>query len=79
MAAVRIRVLDENGNIAPYAQLPIELTLEGPAELVGPRVISAEGGMTGTYVKTVGRSGQVILTIRSFQTEPVTISFSVEM
>ena len=78
MAAVRIRILDSYNNIAPYAQLPIELSLEGPAELVGPRVICAEGGMTGTYIKSTGVTGQITLTVRSRQTEPVAVSFSVE-
>ena len=36
MAAVRIRILDENGNVAPYAQLPVQLSLTGDAELVAP-------------------------------------------
>ena len=70
--------MDKNNNMASYAQLPVELSLEGPAELVGPRVICAEGGMTGTYVKTIGKSGQVTLTICSAQTDPVKVSFSVE-
>ena len=78
MAAVRIRILDSYNNIAPYAQLPIELSLEGPAELVGPRVICAEGGMTGTYIKSTGVTGQITLSVRSRQTEPVAVSFSVE-
>ena len=78
MAAVRIRILDSYNNIAPYAQLPIELSLEGPAELVGPWVICAEGGMTGTYIKSTGVTGQITLTVRSGQTEPVAVSFSVE-
>jgi len=77
MAAVRIRILDENGNIAPYAQLPVHLELEGPARLVGPQVVTAEGGMTGTYVKTTARTGEAKLTIRTEQTEPVTVTFAV--
>ena len=77
MAAVRIRVLDEYGNGAPYAQLPVQFGLEGPAELVGPKVVTAEGGMTGTYVKTVGAPGEVKLTITTAQTEPVTVIFTV--
>ena len=75
MAAVRIRILDENGNIAPYAQLPVQFALEGTAELVGPAVATAEGGMTGTYVKTTGQSGEAKLTITTAQTEPVTLLF----
>ena len=77
MAAVRIRILDEYGNPAPYAQLPVQFTLEGDAELVGPGVVTAEGGMTGTYVKTVGRSGEAKLTITTAQTEPVTVAFTI--
>ena len=78
MAAVRLRILDEYGNVAPYAQLPVKLALEGEAELVGPDVVTAEGGMTGTYIKTTGKSGQAELTITTAQTEPVTLSFAVD-
>ena len=77
MASLRIRILDENGNAAPYAQLPVRLSLEGEAQLVGPSVVTAEGGMTGTYVKTVGRSGEARLTISTDQTEDVTLIFKI--
>lgn len=63
MAAVRIRILDEYGNTASYAQLPVTLTLEGPAELVGPTAVTAEGGMCGTYIRTAGRGGNALLTV----------------
>lgn len=78
MAAVRIRILDEHGNLSPYAQLPVQFRLEGAAELVGPTVAVAEGGMTGTYLKTVGKGGRALLTITTAQTEPVTIAFTVD-
>ena len=77
MASVRIRILDDHGNIAPYAQIPVQFILEGEAELVGPSVVTAEGGMTGTYVKTVGRAGEARLTIHTDQTEDVTLIFKV--
>ena len=73
----RIRILDAHGNIAPYAQLPVKLQLEGPAQLVGPDVVTAEGGMTGTYIKTTGESGEAVLTISTAQTEAVTVRFTV--
>ena len=75
MVAVRIRVLDEFGNIAPYAQLPVELQLEGAAALVGPDVVTAEGGMTGTYIRTTGQKGMAKLTVSTSQTEPVSVEF----
>ena len=77
MAAVRIRILDEFGNPAPYAQLPVRLTLEGSAELVGPDVICAEGGMCGSFVRTLGRPGCAALTVSTSQTEPVTVKFHI--
>ncbi len=77
MASVRIRILDENGNPASYAQLPVRLALEGDAKLVGPAVVTAEGGMTGTYLRTVGRAGQAKLTISTDQTDDVEILFQI--
>ena len=63
MAAVRIRILDEYDNFAPYAQLPVRFSVEGPLELVGPDIVTAEGGMCGTYVKTTGEKGKAVLHI----------------
>ena len=76
MAAVRIQVLDEHGNPAPYAQLPVRLTLEGAAQLVGPDVVTAEGGMCGTYVRTTGVPGTAKLTVSSHGLEPITVEFT---
>ncbi len=77
MAAVRVRILDEYGNLASYAQLPVRFSLEGPALLVGPEVVTAEGGMTGTYVKTLGQTGEARLTVSTDQTEDVTFIFHI--
>ncbi|MBQ6718970.1 MAG: glycoside hydrolase family 2 protein [Oscillospiraceae bacterium] len=77
MAAVRIRILDEFGNPAPYAQLPVSFALEGAAELVGPGAAAAEGGMCGTYIRTTGKTGTARLTISTPQTEDVTLEFQI--
>jgi len=78
MAAVRVRVLDENGNPAAYAQLPVHFAVEGDAALVGPETAVAEGGMTGTYLRTAGKAGTAVLTVSAPQTEPVTVSFTLK-
>ncbi|MBO5129950.1 MAG: glycoside hydrolase family 2 protein [Oscillospiraceae bacterium] len=78
MAAVRIRILDANGNVATYAQLPVKLALEGPLELAGPDVVCAEGGMCGTYVRTAGKPGEAVLTVSAGDLEPVTVSFTIQ-
>ena len=77
-SAVRVRILDEFGNPAPYAQYPVKFALAGDAELVGPDVVTAEGGMCGTYVRTVGTSGSARLTVSVYGLEPVTVEFTVE-
>lgn len=65
MALVRIRVLDEYDNVATYAQLPITLRSEGDIEIVGPKVITLEGGMSGTIIKSRGSEGKGKLIIEN--------------
>ncbi len=77
MAAVRIRILDGNGNVAHYAQLPVSFKAEGEIEIAGPGCAAAEGGMTGTYVRTTGRTGSGKLTISVPGLEPAELQFSV--
>ena len=77
MAAVRIRVADPWGNTVPYAQLPLRFAVTGAAALVGPDVICAEGGMGAAYLRTVGRAGTAVLTVRADGLEDVAITFDV--
>ena len=77
VAAVRIRMLDENGNLLNFFQESVLLKTEGPVSLIGGEVIAFKGGMTGTYLKTTGGEGKATLTIRSGQAEEVKIDFYV--
>lgn len=77
MAAVRIRLLDEYGNTASYAQLPVELETDGVIGIAGPHTVTAEGGMCGTYVRSLGRAGSGTLTLRVQGLESVKIEFTV--
>jgi len=77
MAAVRVRVVDEYGNPAPYAQLPLHFAAAGAAELAGPADVTAEGGMSGCYLRTTGRAGKAVLHVSSPQTASVQIEFDI--
>ena len=84
-AAVRIRILDGNGAVAPYAQIPLTLETTGPVAVEGPSVITAEGGMTGTYLRTLAKEAgaasakeEASLTVSADGLAPVTIRFTVE-
>ena len=57
VAAIRIRVCDESGNVQPFFNTPLPLAVEGPIELIGPARARIAGGMGGTYVKTTGVPG----------------------
>ena len=78
MAAVRVRILDEFGNLVPYAQVPVRFRAEGAAEIVGPDVVTAEGGMCGGFVRTTGAPGTASLTVTAEGMEPVTVAFTVK-
>ena len=77
-AAVRIRLMDEYDNVACFAQAPVGLSVEGPIELIGPAVVTAEGGMTGTYVRTTGEKGEARLHITSTMASPIDVVFEVK-
>lgn len=77
VAAIRIRALDNNDNQLSFFNEPIELCTEGPIELIGPPVVSLQGGMAGAYVRTIGETGEARLHIKNAQTEPLSISFSI--
>ena len=55
--------MDENGNTLYYYNDPVQLKLSGPAELIGPEIVGMQGGMCGTYVKSIGKTGKATLTV----------------
>ena len=77
MAAVRVRIVDENGNLASYAQLPVRFELSGGGELAGPGTVTAEGGMCGTYVRSAGEPGCFDLRVSAGGAAPATVHFRV--
>ena len=66
-AVVRIRAVDEHGNLAPYWQEPVILKCSGPVMLIGPEIISLKGGSGGCYVKTCGSSGSAELCVNDIK------------
>lgn len=77
VAEIRVSMLDENGNQLYFYNDPLCMTTEGPIALIGPKVVSFQGGMTGLYVKTIGKTGTAKVTLQSGTAKPVTISFKI--
>ena len=65
VALVRIRAVDDHGNVLPFYQEPVRLITEGDISIIGPDTIALQGGMGGTYVKSTGRSGRGALLLQS--------------
>ena len=42
----------------------MQLTVEGPAQLLGPAVVPLRGGMAGAYLATTGHPGRATLHCR---------------
>lgn len=76
--AVRLRMLDQNGNLMPFYQEPVRLSCSGSISLMGPDIISLKGGMGGTYVKTNGTEGEGKLTV-SYENTDREIKFLVSV
>ncbi len=61
---VVLRVTDEYGAIRPYAGDPIQLTLEGPAELIGDNPFALVGGTGAVWLRAREEPGTVRLTAK---------------
>ncbi|MBR6316727.1 MAG: glycoside hydrolase family 2 protein [Lachnospiraceae bacterium] len=79
VAAVRFMLTDENGNQLPFANDPVTLEATGAIQLIGPSVVSLQGGMFGCYVKTKGQAGEGKLTLSLQNGETKEIEFTVSI
>lgn len=77
VALVRIRAVDDHGNVLPFYQEPVRLIAEGDISIIGPDTIALQGGMGGTYVKSTGRSGRGALLLQSQTAEEIRIPFQI--
>ncbi len=79
VAAVRIRMTDQNGNTLPFYNEAIKAELVGEAELIAEDPVILRGGMGGLYVRTTGKEGSAELTLSANGTESVKINFNIKI
>ena len=79
VATIRIKAMSDLGNVLPYYQEAISFEIEGPIELIGPKVGVFRGGMTGTYVKTTGHRGEASLKVYQGDYLRAVIEFTCEI
>lgn len=79
VAAVRIQMTDEHGNVLPFFNEPVLLETEGDIEIIGPKVIALQGGMGGTYVRSCGKEGTAVLKVNNAQSKGRSITFEIKI
>lgn len=79
MVTLRIRALDQNGNLAPYCNDVLHFEAEGAVCINGPSSIAMEGGMAGCYVCTKGEEGEGKLHIYRGEQKVETRIFQVKL
>ena len=78
VAAIRMRMRDQNHNDLPYYQGSVHLETEGPISLIGPADVILRGGCGGTYVKSLGQAGRAVLKLCTENGEETEISFDIK-
>lgn len=58
VAAIRIKVTDEYGNVMPFYNRPAQIDVTGDIEVLGPSLADINGGMGGVYIRTTGKEGK---------------------
>ena len=74
---VVIRALDQSGNLLPFFEEPVSLTLEGPGRIIGPSDHTLKGGATGLWIEAGDEAGTLTLTVKSRRFDTQTIKISV--
>ncbi len=75
---IRIKIADQNDNQLYFFNQPVSFEVDGPFEIIGPKVVTPVGGATGVYIKSIGEDGDGKLTIKCDGLEPVQVGLSVE-
>ena len=77
-ALIRLAAVDQNGNVLPFYNGPVDLETEGPVEVIGPKRAMLRGGLGGTLVRTTGDTGPAALTLTLEGHAPVRLALTVE-
>ncbi|MCM2294069.1 glycoside hydrolase family 2 protein [Allorhizobium sp. BGMRC 0089] len=72
---VMVRVLDQVGNKLPFLFEPVSIAIDGPADLIGPSLVSLNGGSTGFWLQARGR-GAIAASVTHARLGTVRVSLS---
>ncbi|WDR05643.1 glycoside hydrolase family 2 TIM barrel-domain containing protein [Devosia rhodophyticola] len=75
---VMVRALDQAGNKMPFLFEPVSISVEGPAVVHGPKLVSLRGGATGFWLESTGTTGPVSVTVTSERLGTTTVQLKAE-
>ena len=78
VACMRLCVKDQNGNVCHFYNDAVNVEIEGPGTIIGPKTAAIRGGYGGTYVKTEGEEGEITVTLSNEQLGTAQIRFAVK-
>lgn len=78
MARVAIEKVDQFGNRMEYAHDALAIEAEGPIEVVGPKRISLEGGVSAVFVRSLPTKQETVATLKVCGEENTEIKLVVE-
>jgi len=79
-AATRVTVeaLDQEGNLLPFLDDIIQVSVTGPAKIIGPEQLALKGGAVGFWLEAGKQCGDAIVTISSRRLGTQTLTVVVE-
>jgi len=73
---VIVRALDQAGNVLPFLNDAVDVTVTGPARLLGPERLVFQGGSTGFWLETTGAAGGIAVAVTSTRLGSVRLELS---
>lgn len=69
------KIVDQVGNVTPFINEVIELEIEGPGEIIGPKHMALIGGCIGAWIRTSGEAGVIRVNAKCtrFKANPIEI------
>ena len=79
VSEIRIKIVDDNNNQMYFYNDPVSVKVEGPVELIGPKILPVRGGMSGVYIKTIGKEGKACVTLGNTQVGYTSVEYNVSV
>ncbi|MBU0928248.1 MAG: glycoside hydrolase family 2 protein [Spirochaetes bacterium] len=75
---VELRLNDQYGNLYPFASETVDISITGPADVIGPTRVPLIGGCIAFWIRTRGEPGDVRLGARGTRFEALPVVVRVE-